>query len=207
MAPGGIADSYQLGESTYVIWNAHHWSGVILCWRTKIGVKSSRNNWIVVAGQVVGQVVGDDGHDRDHDSGKDGHGEPGKVARELVGEAPDVRQLLVVHITEPGDICALITRFWNLPHKRTWCVYLVIQFWKVTMLWRFSVGRNERHCSFSPIAFKALLTRIVSTWAWWEGKVKGICFHNIRSFAHPTVPTWAYWKIFLDKYNTNWQKN
>ena len=50
------------------------------------------------------------GHDHNHDSGKDGHCEPGKVARELVGEAPDVRQLLVVHITEPGDICALIRR-------------------------------------------------------------------------------------------------
>ena len=31
-----------------------------------------------------------------------GIGQPGKVAWELVGEASDVGQLLVVHITEPG---------------------------------------------------------------------------------------------------------
>ena len=33
------------------------------------------------------------------------------------------------------------------------------------------MGRKERHCSFSPIAFKALLTLIVSTCAW-KVKVK-----------------------------------
>ena len=32
-----------------------------------------------------------------------GIGQPGKVAWELVGEASDVGQLLVVHITEPGN--------------------------------------------------------------------------------------------------------
>ena len=41
--------------------------------------------------------------------------------------------------------------------------YLQTTSWKVTILWRFSLGMNDKHFSFSPMAFRALLTRIVST--------------------------------------------
>ena len=76
------------------------------------------------------------------------------------------------------------------------------------------MGRKERHCSFSPIAFKALLTRIVSTWAWWEGKVigknkivpfngkgKGVVFIALEALLTQLCPHGPIGKYF--KTNTN----
>ena len=76
------------------------------------------------------------------------------------------------------------------------------------MLCRFSVGRKERHCSFSPIAFKALLTLIVSTWAWkvkvkstwaWKVKVKMHIHINITSFEYNMRLIYQQWQTNENK--------